>query len=110
MKQSQHPIMKKKKIVFGLPCYNEEENVLRAYQTIESVMQPLQSTYTWGYVFVDNGSSDNTRKEIEKLNKKDPRVIGIFLSRNFGPESSGQATLDYADGDAFLLYECDMQD
>ena len=102
--------MNKKTVVFGIPCFNEEENISRVFEKLESVMKPLRRDYSWEYIFVDNGSDDTTRIEIEKLTRKDKRVTGVFLSRNFGPESSAQATLDYANGDAFMLYECDMQD
>jgi len=61
-------------------------------------------------VFADNGSTDGTRQHITALAKKDKRVVGVFLSRNFGPEASIQAALDFAAGDAVIPYEADMQD
>ena len=61
-------------------------------------------------IFVDNGTDDNTRILIKKLAKNDKRVVGVFLSRNFGPEASGEAALRHSKGEAFIFYECDMQD
>ncbi|MBI5449207.1 glycosyltransferase family 2 protein [Candidatus Gottesmanbacteria bacterium] len=92
-----------------LPCYNEEENVLPAYRELLGVLKPF-SRYAFEFVFVDNCSIDNTRGCIESLVKKDPRVKGVFLSRNFGPEASGEAAMDHADGDAVIIYHSDMQD
>jgi polyisoprenyl-phosphate glycosyltransferase len=100
---------RKKLITIGLPCYNEELNVIPAHEALSAMASKLKR-YRFEFLYVDNGSIDNTRAVINKAKKTDPRVRGIFLSRNFGPESSCQAALDYARGDAFILYESDMQD
>lgn len=92
-----------------IPCYNEEDNVLEAYQALNKITNAIRR-YQFKYIFVDNGSSDNTRREIRNLFRKDARVKGIFLSRNFGPEASTQAGFDYAKGDAVIWYPCDMQE
>lgn len=99
----------KKTISFGIPCFNEELNVVPAYQELKRVITATNK-YNFEFIFVDNGSTDNTREEIKKIAVKDKRVIGVFLSRNFGPEASQQAALDHTNGDAFIMYEGDMQD
>lgn len=98
-----------KLISIGVICFNEEPNVFPAYKELSEVVSK-DKKHRFEFIFVDNGSTDNTRDEIRKISKIDKRVLGIFLSRNFGPESSSQASLDYARGDAFILYEGDMQD
>lgn len=90
-------------------CFNEELNVPIAYQELKKIAEKEKS-YNFEFVFADNHSTDNTHEEIKKIANKDKRVIGVFLSRNFGPEASGQASLDYATGDAYVMYEGDMQD
>lgn len=92
-----------------IPCYNEEDNVPEAYAAIEKVTRTIRR-YHFEYVFVDNGSVDATRQQIVKLVRKDARVRGIILSRNFGPESSTKAGFDYAGGDAVIWYPCDLQE
>jgi len=99
----------KKTISFGIPCFNEELNVVPAYRELKRVIAGANK-YSFEFIFVDNGSTDNTREEIKKIAVKDKRVIGVFLSRNFGPEASQQAALDHTNGDAFIMYEGDMQD
>src|ERR1700704_3033419 len=99
----------KKKITFGIPCFNEELNVEHTYKVLKKIAVKLRS-YTFEYVFVDNGSTDNTRDIIRKLALKDTSVKGVFLSRNFGPESSADAVLDHVTGDGFIFVECDLQD
>lgn len=101
---------KKKKIIsVGIVCFNEELNVAPAYKELKKVSD-LNKKYNYQFIYVDNGSSDNTRGEIKKIIGKDKRVMGIFLSRNFGPEASAHAALDNARGDAYISYECDMED
>jgi len=101
--------MKIKKISVSIPCYNEEDNILSTCKALKKVMNSNKK-YDYELIFTDNGSLDRTKNLIIKIAKKDKKVKGIFLSRNFGPESSGQAGLDYATGDAFVGIGCDLQD
>lgn len=101
--------MPKKKISIGVICFNEEPNIQPAHQALSEVAKK-EKKYNFEFIFSDNGSTDATRQEIKKIAKKDKRVTGLFLSRDFGPESNSQACLDHSSGDAFILYEGDMQD
>jgi len=101
--------MKKKLVTIGIPCYNEEENVELFYKKIISIIKEIKP-YQFRILFVDNGSTDKTETKIKSLIKKDKKIIGIFLSRDFGPEASVQAVLNYAPGDALITLSCDFQD
>lgn len=92
-----------------MPCFNEEENMKPMYERLSQVAKNT-SRYVYEFIFIDNGSTDSTASVIEKLAKKDRRVCGVFLSRNFGPEASTIAGLDFASGDAMVMVACDMQD
>lgn len=98
-----------KKISICIPCYNEEKNINIAYSSLKKVMSKIIK-YEYELIFTDNGSTDKTKELINKLAKKDRKVKGIFLSRNFGPEASGRAGLDYSSGDAYIGISCDLQD
>ena len=100
---------KMKKISICIPCYNEETNVVIAYHSLTSVMKKLKN-YDYEFIFVDNGSFDKTKQLINKIASKDKKVKGIFLSRNFGPESSGHAAYDHAIGDAIVGIPADLQE
>lgn len=101
--------MKKILLSFVVPCFNEEENVEETYRQITLMTKKLR-TYAVEFIFVDNGSGDNTREIIQSLSDKDRRITGIFLSRNFGPEASGIAGLEHSKGDVIITVACDLQD
>ena len=101
--------MKKKLISICIGCYNEEENIVYTYTVIKKIMGK-NGKYNYELIFADNKSTDKTRLFIEKIAKKDKKVKGIFLSRNFGPESSGNAAIINATGDAVIGIAADLQD
>jgi dolichol-phosphate mannosyltransferase len=61
-------------------------------------------------VLVEDGSSDQSWKKIEKNCKADKRVKGIKLSRNFGQHYAITAGLQESNGDYVVVMDCDLQD
>lgn len=100
---------KKPRISFVIPCFNEEGNVTETFHQLTKITKPIKK-YEYEFIFIDNCSSDKTRKHIRSAVEKDKRVTGIVLSRNFGPEASGLAGLEHATGDAVIICVCDLQD
>lgn len=100
--------MVKKKISILIPCYNEEASVPLLWKELSDLAGKL-SDYEWEFLFIDDGSTDNTENEIRSLRKKDSRVNYIGLSRNFGKEMALVAGLDYASGDAVVIMDADLQ-
>jgi len=100
---------KKKLISIGIPCFNEEKNVVQIYIALKKITSRL-TRYNFEYIFVDNGSFDKTVENIKKMAIKDHAIVGVLLSRNFGPEASLQAILDHVTGDAFIGIPCDFED
>lgn len=98
-----------KTISICVPCYNEEKNVIPAYMAIKKIIKKNKK-YQFELIFVDNGSLDKTRNIITKIARKDKNIKGVYLSRNFGPEASGFAGINYSRGDAFIGISCDLQD
>ncbi len=101
--------MKNQKVSIIIPCYNEGKNVEYAYASLKKAIR-FEKSYKFEFIYIDNGSTDNTKEYILKLAKSDSIVKGIILSRNFGPEASTQAGFDYARGGAVIWYACDMQE
>jgi len=90
-----------------VPCYNEEEMLPVYFQEMEKVNLPISREY----IFINDGSEDNTLNEIKKLHKKGgSKVRFISFSRNFGKEAGIYAGLKAAKGDLVVLMDVDLQD
>lgn len=101
--------MKKEKISIIVPCYNEEESLPIFYEEITKIAEEMKKV-EFEFVFINDGSKDNTLNIIKDLRKKDDRVRFISFSRNFGKEGGMYAGLEYATGDFVAIMDVDMQD
>lgn len=90
-----------------LPAYNEEKMLSKAAKTISGILEDAAISYE--LIFVNDGSKDNTWKEIEKAAKENSHIVGIHFSRNFGKESAIFAGLAGAAGDCCAVMDCDLQ-
>ena len=97
------------KISIIVPCYNEEESIPLFYKEIIKVAKRLDK-YKFEYIFVDDGSKDDTLKVIKELNIKDKNVRFISFSRNFGKEAAMMAGLETSLGDYVAIMDVDLQD
>ena len=99
------------KISVVVSCYNEEKALPLFYEEMERVRKKdFEGIVEFEYIFVNDGSKDNTLKIIKELNQKDPKVRYISFSRNFGKEAAMYAGLEAAEGDYVTLMEADLQD
>lgn len=89
-------------------CYNEDESLPLLYTEIEKLAKEMPEQ-VFEFIFVNDGSKDNTLKVIKELKEKDPRVRFISFSRNFGKESGIYAGLQIATGDFVALLDADLQ-
>lgn len=96
------------KISVVVPCYNEEATIELLYQELNKVVSTME--YDFEYIFVNDGSKDNTLNIIKRLNETDDRVKYVSLSRNFGKESAMYAGLENASGDYVVTMDADLQD
>lgn len=86
-----------------IPVYNEEGNVGLLTESIENGLKG----YKYEIIYIDDFSTDNTRKEIKELNN--PNVVLIELKRNYGQSSALAAGIDYAKGNYIVTMDGDMQ-
>jgi polyisoprenyl-phosphate glycosyltransferase len=99
----------RKKITIIAPAFNEAGNLQPFLSSVSNIAENLDA-YSWEFIFVDDGSSDQTWKTIEKLSQADKRVKGIRLSRNFGKEISLTAGVVAAvETDAIIFMDSDLQ-
>ena len=98
------------KISVVVSCYNEEESLPLFYKEMERVRKEDFQDVEFEYIFVNDGSKDNTLKEIKNLRENDSKVRYISFSRNFGKEAAMFAGLEAAEGDYVTLMDADLQD
>lgn len=90
-----------------LPAYNEELIVAKTCRVLRDLLTDAGISYE--LVLVNDGSRDRTWEEIEKAGEKDPHVLGVHFSRNFGKEAAVFAGLAQATGDVIAVMDCDLQ-
>lgn len=98
-----------KKISIVVPCYNEEKTIPIFYEEVSKLSKKMRQVQ-FEFIFINDGSIDNTLDELKKLSKKDNRVKYISFSRNFGKEAGIYAGLEFATGDYITLMDADLQD
>jgi glycosyltransferase involved in cell wall biosynthesis len=91
-----------------VPAYNEEEVLEAFHREVSEEIDRLPDDFE--FVFVDDGSRDQTASIIRHLAARDPRVRAVLLSRNFGHEAAIEAGLRAARGDAVIVMDADLQD
>lgn len=99
----------KKKISLVVPFFNEQSGVSHFFERVEVVLQPLRSKYDFEIIGINDGSKDETLEEILRCkgNRADIKVVDF--SRNFGKEAAITAGLDFAEGDAVIPIDSDLQ-
>ena len=98
----------KKTVSLIIPSYNEEKNIRPFFDLCKNT---LTDNFSYEYIFINDGSKDNTLFEIKNLVEDFPEenIIGINFSRNFGKESAILAGLHQASGDYISLIDADLQ-
>lgn len=91
-----------------ISAYNEEGNVAELYKQLSSECEKIKNI-NFEFLFVDDGSKDDTLLIVKKLQHKDARVKIVQLKRNFGHEIAMTAGMDYAIGDAVIFMDADLQ-
>lgn len=91
-----------------VPIYNEEENIPAFYEALAKVLDCIGEYCE--IVFVNDGSRDSSLERLLDVQRRDPRVRVVELSRNFGHQAALTAGLSVARGDAVILMDGDFQD
>lgn len=90
-----------------VPIFNEQETLPTLYHRITAELSKIRLEYE--IVFIDDGSRDHSPQILVDLSR-DPRVVVIRLSRNFGHQPAVSAGLDQALGRAVVVMDGDLQD
>lgn len=97
-----------KKVTILLPTYNEEKSFPLIKECMTQVLRE-NPTYDWEFLFVNDGSTDNSLQQMIRLHSEDSHYNYVDLSRNYGKEIGMMAGFDYATGDALIIMDADMQ-
>ena len=97
-------------ISWVIPCFNEADVIEISINRIKKVISLMKSKYEHEIIFIDDGSTDQTRKIIKAIAKIDTRIKLLGLSRNFGHQVALQAGLNFALGSAVIIIDADLQD
>ena len=98
----------KKKLSVIVPMYNEEANIECFFYRMGEVLHSLSMDYE--IICVNDGSKDCTLEKLLAYHQRDSKIKVISFSRNFGKEVAMTAALDFAEGDAVVLIDADLQD
>lgn len=93
---------------FIVPVFNEEETLVEAYRRLAGVLDSLNGEGE--IILIDDGSRDRSLEMMRDLRRRDPRVRYLSLARNFGHQIAVTAGLRYAQGDAVVVLDSDLQD
>ncbi len=98
----------KPKISLVVPVYNEAALIERLHAEVARAIDSVDAD--WEVIYVDDGSSDESLTMLRLLQERDPRVVVVELSRNWGHQPAISAGLSVAKGDAVVLMDGDLQD
>jgi polyisoprenyl-phosphate glycosyltransferase len=91
-----------------VPMYFEEEVAQECYNRLKAVMEENDINYE--FIFVNDGSTDHTIEILKEISKTDIRAKVVNFARNFGHQTAVTAGIDYANGDAIVIIDADLQD
>ncbi|EMF0141169.1 glycosyltransferase family 2 protein [Enterococcus hirae] len=94
------------KVSIVVPCYNEEKTVPLFFNEVEK----FKGIHEFEYLFIDDGSRDNTLQAIKALANDHEYIRFISFSRNFGKEAALYAGLQASTGDLVSVMDVDLQD
>jgi dolichol-phosphate mannosyltransferase len=93
----------------AIPLHDEEAGVPELLRRLGTVLDSIPGG-PHEVVLVDDGSRDRTLELIQAAARRDPRLVIVALSRNFGHQAALSAALDYVTGDVVVAMDGDLQD
>jgi len=98
-----------KDISIVVPIYYEEENIFPLYERLKEVVAD-EMGLDYEIIFINDGSKDDSVKNIKKLREQDDGIKLINFSRNFGHQVAVTAGLEHTNGEVSVIIDADLQD
>lgn len=89
-----------------VPVFNEEDAIPIFCDKVKEIL----SNFDYEIIFINDGSYDNTEQVIKDIKKNNDSIKHLTFTRNFGKEPALFAGLDFAQGDAVIPIDVDLQD
>lgn len=90
-----------------IPVYNEEENIPLLYDKLLKSLSELDKS--WEAIFIDDGSTDHSFRELKRLQQLDSRLKVVKFVRNFGQTAALAAGIDHSEGKVIIPMDADLQ-
>lgn len=100
--------MSKMNLSIVIPLLNEEETLSLLYSKLVEVLE--SNNFSFEIIFIDDGSTDDSYRVLEKLHEKDSRVKVVQFRRNFGKAAAISAGFEKAKGEVVFTMDADLQD
>jgi len=91
-----------------VPVYGSDGTLVKLYERVRDAVARIPASFE--LIFVDDCGPGHPWELINEMAQRDPRVIGLKLSRNFGQHSAIMAGIDMARGKWLVIMDCDLQD
>ncbi len=91
-----------------IPVYNEYNVIPELYERLKASVSEIAENYE--FIFVNDGSKDETLSQLLEISKIDNKVKYISFSRNFGHQIAVSAGLEFCSGSAVVIIDGDLQD
>ena len=101
-------MIKKNFISIVSPAFNESRNIHKMTTEVDNIMTTVKNI-DYEYIFIDDGSTDDTWEQIVKTSKQNKKIKGIRFTRNFGQQIAISAGIDIAKGDCLIFCDSDLQ-
>lgn len=97
-------------ISIAIPCYRSSKTLPHVVSSIQSAFAD-RPEHDYQIVLVNDGSPDQgaTYQTIQELCRKDRKIVGVNMSRNFGQSRAKMAALEYVRGDCVVFMDDDGQ-
>lgn len=102
------PHKEKNSISAVIACYRDGQAIPVMHERLLAVFQRLELDYE--IIFVNDNSPDDSAEVIREISARDPHVIGITHSRNFGSQAAFRSGMEIASKEAVVLMDGDLQD